>query len=133
MVEIIEAFNMKYCFVEASNVLTPSSHNSFNSLIKGCIYTSILFPGLLGPGMIKERIKFGCFITNHGGKLYGIRKTGQILFTEFIVLNGLKPSVARARRTLRGSVANSGNFSSKSFQANASAGCRNFPSFTRSR
>nr|GEU63133.1 hypothetical protein [Tanacetum cinerariifolium] len=59
--------------------------------------------------------------------------TGQILYETFIVLNGLNPSLANAKHTFQGSVANSGFFSSKSFHANPSAGCRNkFPSGNKS-
>jgi len=66
-------------------------------------YTSRFILGPFGPGISNESIKLGCFIHIHGGRLYGIKITGQVLWEIVIVLKGLKPSEAKPSRTLRAS------------------------------
>ena len=76
-------------------------------------------------------MKFGYVMHNQGSRFNGIRITGQMLQLQFIDLNGLKPSVAKASLILRLSALNSGCLQSKSFQTGESAGCLNNPSFVR--
>jgi hypothetical protein len=59
-----------FFFSETSKVGTPLAHNSFNYDIRGSRYLSIFIPGELGPGIIMDNMKYGCFMHNHGGKLY---------------------------------------------------------------
>jgi len=70
---------LKVSFNEESKVSTPSFYSSRNTSTRGCKYTSILFPGIYLPGMIMDRINEVCFIHIHGGRLHGIKNTGQIL------------------------------------------------------
>ena len=69
-----------------------------------------------------------CFIHIQGGKLYGIKNTGQMLYAVLMVPKGLKPSLARPKRTFRGFTANSGCSKSNVFNASASLGCLINPS-----
>ena len=68
----------------------------------------------------------------HGGRLYGIKITGHMLYELLIEPKGLKPSKASPSLMLQGSEAKFGYFSSKLFHVNESAGCRNTPSSTHS-
>jgi hypothetical protein len=112
-------------------VFTHTFHNSCSFDIKGCKYTSIAIPGELGLEIIKDKMKFGCFMYNIGGKLYGITMTGQVLWIELMLPNGLNPSNISPSLTLRGSDAKSRCFSSNDFHASPSAECLNTPSFVR--
>ena len=85
----------KLCFFEASYVSTPLSHNSFNSSINGCKYTSISFPRAFGLGISKDNIKNDCFIHIQGGKLHGIRIIGHMLYGTDMLVNGLNPPLAK--------------------------------------
>ena len=123
MVHIIAACIQKICFVEASYVSTPTSHNSFNSSINGCKYISMSFPGAVGPGIRSDNMKNVCFIHIQGCKLYGIRTTGHMLYEIYIFPKGLNPSLAKPSLEFQGSCANEGCTLSKFFQAKESTGC----------
>ena len=110
-------------------MFTLTFHNSYSFDTKGCKYTSIAIPGELGPRIIKDKMKFGCFMNNQGGKLYGITMTSQVLWIELMLPNGLNLSDASPSLTLRGFDAKSGCFSSNEFHASPSTGCLNTPSF----
>ena len=112
-----------------SKVLIPVFHNSFNSSISGCKYTSISFPGARFPGMIMERMNELCSIHIQGGRLYGISTTGQILWLVLRLPYGLNPSVAKPSLTFRGSEANWGCLKSNVFHALESLGCLKMTSF----
>lgn len=73
------SFIVNISFFDESNVFTQSYHISFNSLMRGCRYKSILFPGACFPGMIMKRIIDVFFMLSQEGRLYGIRTTGQML------------------------------------------------------
>jgi len=64
----------------------------------------------------------------HGGRLYDMRTTDQILYWLLNVLYGLSPSLGNPSLTFHGSNAKSGCSESKVFQASESTGCLNFPS-----
>ena len=96
MVHNIVVRIQKFCFVEASYVSAPTSHNSFNSSINGCKYISMSFPGAVGPGIRSDNMKNVCFIHIQGGKLYGIRTTGHMLYEIDIFPKGLNPSLAKS-------------------------------------
>ena len=108
IVHIRAARILNISFFDESKVCIALLHNSFNSLISGCKYTPMLFPTIRGPGMIIDRIEFGCFMHNQGGRLYGTKITCQILLLVLIAPKGLKPSLANPNRTFRDSKANSG-------------------------
>jgi hypothetical protein len=74
-------------------------------------------------GISKDNIKFGAFIHLHGGILYSANTTGHILYDILVLLNGLKPSLAKPSRMLRESRANQSCFLSNSFHTIESAGC----------
>jgi hypothetical protein len=112
-------------------MFTSTFYNSYSSDIGGCKYTSIAILGELGPEIIKDKMKFGCFMHNQGDKLYGITMTSQVLWVELMLLNGFNPSDVRPSLTLRGSNANYGCFSSNDFYTSPSAGCLNTSSFVR--
>ncbi|GLT53084.1 hypothetical protein SLA2020_263800 [Shorea laevis] len=104
----INAPSYEFFFSETSKVGTPSAHNSFNYDIMGSRYLSIFIPGELGLGIIMDNMKYGCFMHNHGGKLYGTNITGQVLWDELMFPKELKLSDANPSLTLRGFEAKSG-------------------------
>ena len=61
---------------DTSNVFTLTSYNSFSSSTRGCKYTSISFPGEVGPRINNDSMKEDLFMHIHGGRLYGIKMTG---------------------------------------------------------
>ena len=65
----------------------------------------MFIPGAFSPGMIMDRMIEDCFIQSHGGRLYGIKSTGQVLCVVLITQKGLNPSIASPNWTLRGSEA----------------------------
>src|SRR4051812_340157 len=69
------------------------------------MYTSIFFPGYLGPGIINVRKMFFLFIISEGGRLSGMTNTGQQLYEAVIRPKGLNPSVPTAIRQCLGSLA----------------------------
>ena len=92
------------------------------------------FPGELGPDIKSVSIKYSFFMHNQGGKLYAVSTTGHILYARLISPNGLNPSEASPKRTLRGSAAKFGYLSSRFFHVEPLARCRKTPSsLTRSR
>ena len=92
------------------------------------------FPGEFVLGIRSVSIKYSFLMHNQGRKLYAVSTTGHILYDILISPNGLNPSEASPRRTLRGSAAKSGYLSSRFFHVEPSAGCRKTPySLTRSR
>ena len=48
---------------------TPSSHNNFKLSINNFRYTSMSFPGYLGPDIIIDNILYFLFMHNKGDKL----------------------------------------------------------------
>ena len=68
---------------------------------------------------------------NHGGRLYGIKMTGYILWLVLIFPYRLNPLAANPSLILRGSDENSMYLESNDFQASESAGCLNNLPFTR--
>ena len=81
------------------------------------------FSSAVGPGISSDNIKNVCFIHIKGGKLYGIRTTGHMLYEIDIFPKGLNPSLAKPSLTFQGSCANEGCTLSKFFQAKVSPGC----------
>ena len=94
MHHITAACRLNFFPVSASKVETPFQSSS-NSSISGSKKTSISFPGNYRPGISRPMMMLDCSTHSHGGKLYGIRNTGHMLYEELILPNGLKPSVAR--------------------------------------
>src|ERR1041385_1278305 len=113
---------MKVFLLAASYVFNPSSQACCNSSLSGCMYTSIFFPGYLGPRIINVRKMFFLFIISEGGRLRGMTNTGQQLYEAAIRPKGLNPSVPTVIRQCLGSLAFSKCFSSKCFHAEPSDG-----------
>ena len=86
----------------ASYAVMPTSHNNLKSSTKGAKYTSISFPGCLGPEINRISIINFLFMHNHRGRLYVIIKTGQQLYVQFINLWGFTPSAEMATLRFRG-------------------------------
>ena len=76
---------------------------------------SMSFPGAVGLGISSDNMKNVCVIHIQGGKLYGIRTTGHMLYEIDIFPKGLNPSLAKPSLTFRGSSANEGCTISKFF------------------
>uniref|UniRef100_A0A7C8ZP82 Uncharacterized protein n=1 Tax=Opuntia streptacantha TaxID=393608 RepID=A0A7C8ZP82_OPUST len=112
----------------ASYVLTPTSHNSFNSSIKGSRNTSMSLPGALGPGINNANRRLERFIHIQGEKLYRTSVTGHMLYLLLKFTPVLNPSVDKANRIFCESAAKSEYNSSKCFHALESAGCLISPS-----
>ena len=68
-------------------------------------------------------MKFDYSMHDQGGRLYGTTNTGHMLYFVFFSEKGLNPSIASPSLMFLASLANSGNYLSKSFQASPSAGC----------
>src|ERR1041385_6050370 len=84
---------VKVFLLAASYVLNPSSQACCNSSLSCCMYTSIFFPGYLGPGIINVRKMFFLFIISEGwGRLSGMTNTDQQLYDAAIRPKGLNPS-----------------------------------------
>ena len=81
------------------------------------------FPGAIGLGISSDNMINVCFIHIQGGKLYGIRTIGHMLYEIDILLKRLNPLLAKPSLTFQGSSANEGCTLSKFFQAKESSGC----------
>src|SRR3954468_18043322 len=77
IVHIKAARMSKKFFLATSYVLKPTCHSDFSSSIKGCRYTSIFIPGLLSPGIKAVRNMTSLLMHIFGGRLYGVKMTGQ--------------------------------------------------------
>jgi len=66
----------------------------------------IVLSGLSRLGISIERIILDCLMNNLGGKLYGIKITGQLLYEVLEFAKAEKPSLARLSPTLQESKAN---------------------------
>src|ERR1039458_297756 len=66
MVQKIMARKVNFSLLYASNICTPGCHNFFKSSINGARYTSMSFPGCLGPDMSKVSMMYLRFIHNQG-------------------------------------------------------------------
>ena len=117
-------------FWNISNVFTPTSHNSFSSFTRGCKYTSTSFLGKIRPGINNDSMKEDLFMHIHGGRLYEIKTTSNVLLVLLIFPYRLNPSAANPSLTLQGSDENSMYLESNDFQASELAGYLNNPSFT---
>ena len=77
---------------------------------------------VIGPGISSVIMKNVCFIHIQGGKLYGIRTIGHMLYEIDIFPKELNPSLAKPSLTFQDSSANEGCTLSKFFQAKESTG-----------
>ena len=68
-------------------------------------------PDPFSPSIRTERINKDCFIDIHGGKLYSIRITDQVLWAIDIDLNGLNPSAAKSSLIFQQSTMKDGFYS----------------------
>lgn len=107
--------------------MDQNCHNCFNSSTSGCIYTSKFPFGFLGPGTSKERNMNGFFMHMDGGKLYGVRMTGQHEYCPPNLPYGENPSVHSPSLTFLDSDEKSGKVLSKCFQASLSLWCAKVP------
>ena len=108
MKHVIEIF-----FHKSIISLNSIPHKIFKSSTKGWRYTSISIPGPFGPGISKDNKRLDCFMHIHGGRLYGIKITGHMLYELLIEPKKLKSSEASPSLILRGSEEKFGYFSSK--------------------
>jgi hypothetical protein len=80
-------------------------------------------PGCLGPGIPRHRNINSYFMQRAGGRLYNMAMLGYHEYDATVILNGVKPSVAKPIRTFLASLAKSGSKLSRAFHASSSDGC----------
>src|SRR4051812_42378027 len=101
---------MSKCVLLATSYVSvrPTSQSDFSSSISGCKLTSIFVPGYRFPRIKTVRNINSRLIHKSGGRLYGVKMTGQQEYAFSTCPKGLNPSVYNPNLTFRGSLEKSG-------------------------